>query len=106
MLDTLNSTFISLHTGDPGTTGASEATGGSYARVASTLDAASGGSKTNAATAMEFAGMPAATITYFGVWTLVSGGTFLWGGALTASKTTASGDTFRFATSSLTFSVS
>lgn len=105
MLDTLDSKFISLHTGDPSTTGANEVTGGSYARVAETLDAASGGSKTNASVVMDFTGMPAATVTHFGVWSASSAGTFLWGGALAASKTTTSGDTFRFPTSSLTFSV-
>lgn len=32
MLDTLDGKYISLHTADPGTTGAGEVVGGSYAR--------------------------------------------------------------------------
>lgn len=88
--------FVSLHTGDPGTTGASEVAGGSYARVNANTSfaAASGGSKaTNAI--LDFAGMPAATITHVGIWDAASAGNFLVGGALSASKTTNAGDTFR-----------
>ena len=40
--------YFSLHTADPGTTGASEVTGGSYARVSAGFPAASAGSSTNA----------------------------------------------------------
>jgi len=106
MLDTLDGKYISLHTGDPSTTGANEVTGGSYARQLEALAAASGGSKTNSGAAIDFTGMPTATVTHFGVWDASSGGNFLWGGALIASKSVTSGDTFRFPTSSLTFSVS
>jgi hypothetical protein len=72
--------YLSLHTADPGTTGASEVTGGSYARQAITFGSASAGvqSSTNSQT---FAGMPSESggCPYAGVWTLASGGTYLGG---------------------------
>jgi hypothetical protein len=96
--------YLSLHTGDPGLTGASEATGGSYARQACAFDAAASKATQNAA-AESFTGMPAATITHVGLWDAVSAGNFLWGGALAASKTTNSGDTFTIADSDLDVSL-
>ena len=42
--------YISLHTADPGETGASECTGGSYARQAGSFGAASGGASISPAT--------------------------------------------------------
>lgn len=86
--------FISLHTADPGETGANEVAGGSYARQQAAFGAAAGGATDNNAN-IDFATMPAATITHVGVWDAVSGGNFLWGGPLNASKTTAAGDTLR-----------
>jgi len=69
--------FISLHTADPGTTGASEATGGSpaYARkqtvwTGSSDDGAVAGSQ------VEF-DLPAGTYTHVGIWSLVTGGDFI-----------------------------
>jgi hypothetical protein len=89
--------YVSLHTGDPGTTGASEVAGGSYARQLAAFAAASGGSKaTNAI--IDFAGMPAVGgggVTHAGFWDAVSGGNFLSGGPLAASKVVNAGDTFR-----------
>lgn len=95
--------YVSLHTGDPGTTGASECTGGSYARQSASgkFGAATGGQKQNSG-AIAFAGMPAATVTHFGVWDAVSGGNFIWGGALSASKVVGAGDTVNFATAQIT----
>lgn len=92
--------YVSLHTGDPGSNGASEATGGSYARQAVTLDAASSKASQNGG-AVSFTGMPAATITHVGLWDAASSGNFLMGGSLSASKTTNSGDTFQFPTGDL-----
>lgn len=92
--------YISLHTADPGETGASEVTGGSYARQAVNTttgwDAASGGATANAA-AISFASMPAVTVTHVGIWDALTVGNNLWGGALTVSKVLNSGDTFEFA---------
>lgn len=89
------SVFISLHTADPGTTGANEVAGGSYARQAENFAAASGGQLSNASN-LDFADMPACTLTYFGVWSLVSAGTFKGGGPLAASTPVIASQTARF----------
>jgi len=95
--------YISLHTADPGETGASELAGGSYARQSGGFGNASGGTVSNTAN-IDFTGMPAGTITHVGVWsssTATATTNFVWGGALTASKAVNSGDTFRLATGNL-----
>lgn len=85
---------ISLHTADPGITGASEVAGGSYARKPPTFSAAAAGSKASSAD-IDFTVMPACTVTHVGIWDALSGGNFLQGGALAASKVVNAGDTFR-----------
>lgn len=88
--------YVSLHTADPGTTGASEVAGGSYARqLANTSFAAAGSGVKSSNAIVDFASMPAATVTHVGIWDALTTGNFLVGGALAASKTTNSGDTFR-----------
>lgn len=94
----------SLHTADPGTTGASEATGGSYARQAPGFGAAAANLVENAAN-VDYAGMPAATITHVGYWDAASAGNFLCGGPLAASKVVSAGETFRFPTGDLEISI-
>jgi hypothetical protein len=77
MLDFLNAAdFMSLHTGDPGTTGTNESTGGSpaYARKALTWSAASGGSK--AISNSPVFDVPASTISYVGMWDSSTSGTY------------------------------
>lgn len=99
--------YVSLHTADPGETGASEATGGSYARQAGSFGAAAAGEVSNTAI-IDFTGMPSATITHVGIWsssTATASANFMWGGALTASKSTNSGDTFRIAVGDLDISL-
>lgn len=96
--------YLSLHTADPGETGSNEATGGSYARQSAAWNSASSGSATNSGT-VTFSAMPAGTWTHFGIWDASSTGNFLWGGSLTASKTTASGDEVRFAAGAVTVSL-
>ena len=76
--------YISLHTGDPGSTGANEVAGGSYARQQTAFSAAASKAVTNTAAAV-FNGMPAAIVTHVGVWS--GAGVFLRGGALDASLT-------------------
>lgn len=94
--------YVSLHTGDPGKTGASEVSGGSYARVAVTTvsgwSAISNGTGTqrkvtNAGT-ITFPAPTGAwgTATYFGIWDASTTGNFLAGGALGGSQVIASGD--------------
>lgn len=85
-------TWISLHTGDPGTTGASEAAGGSYARVrvfrdGSTSpywDTPASGAMVNQGAITFPAGGDGDDITHFGIWDASSAGNFLRGGALDA----------------------
>ena len=79
--------YISLHTADPGTTGASEVTGGSYARVAATWNAPSGGSVTNS-NALSINLPASTTAAYFGIWSAITVGNYYIGGALTPSVTT------------------
>lgn len=87
--------YVSLHTADPGEDGSNEVSGGSYARQASGgFSAASSGATDNDAN-IDFAVMPAETITHVGIWDASSAGNFLIGGALSAQKTTNAGDTFR-----------
>lgn len=78
---------ISLHTGDPGTTGANEVVVGTdadYVRKSATFAAASGGQKSNAGAYTWTADVAATSynVTHIGVWDSASGGTFLVGGAL------------------------
>jgi hypothetical protein len=96
--------YVSLHTADPGLTGANEVSGGSYARQSFTFDAASSKASQNAA-AISFTAMPAVTVTHVGVWDASTNGNFLIGGALTAQKTTNAGDTFQFPDSDLDLAI-
>ncbi len=86
MLDALGAVavYASLHTGDPGTTGASEVTGGSpaYARKAITWNAAASGNLDNNANPT-FDVPASTTVTHFGLWSASSGGTFYAGGDIT-----------------------
>ena len=92
--------YLSLHTADPGTTGASEVSGGSYARQQVALDPAAAKRTSNTA-AESFTDMPAATVTHVGLWTASSAGTFILGGALTSSQSVAAGNTFTIAAGDL-----
>lgn len=78
-------TQLSLHTADPGTTGANEATGGSpaYARKTTTVTAAGG---VGTSTQVTF-DVPAATYTHFGCW---NGATFVGGNPLATSQVVSS----------------
>ncbi|KDE14267.1 hypothetical protein [Rhodococcus aetherivorans] len=73
---------LSLHTADPGTTGGSEASGGSYARKTTTwTPGASDGSV--AGSEVEF-DVPAGTFTHIGCWN-TAGTTFLWSQSITSA---------------------
>jgi len=91
--------YVSLHTADPGETGANEVTGGAYARQSGAFGAAAAGAVANTAT-IDFTTMPAVTVTHVGIWddsTATATTNFVWGGALTASKSVGAGSTFRIA---------
>jgi hypothetical protein len=83
MLDALagQALFASLHTADPGTSGANEVSGGGYARQSITWFAASAGNLDN--NANPTFSVPAGTVSWFGLWTASSGGTLLATGDLT-----------------------
>lgn len=78
--------YASIHSADPGGTGANEMTGGSYARVALSWGAASGG---DAVTGQATVNIPSgAHPTHFGLWSASTAGTFRGGGALSADPGT------------------
>jgi hypothetical protein len=98
--------YVSLHTADPGNTGASEVSGGAYARQGPTTFANAGANPTVASNSSIIT-YPAATaawgaIGFFGVWDAATGGNFRGSGAVTTPKLVNSGDTARFAANSLT----
>lgn len=77
-------TWISAHTADPSTTGANEVAGGSYARQQTTWGSASSGDRVGSQVAIP---IPAATsVTHWGLWSALSGGTFKGGFALGATE--------------------
>ncbi len=78
-----NARWISLHTADPGTTGASEVAGSTRAQT--TYPAPVGGATTGSPAAVQ---VPAGgTYTHWGSWDASSGGNFQTGGALPAPET-------------------
>ena len=96
--------YAGLFTSDPTDAGSgTEVSGGSYARKAITFAAPSNGVTTNSAAACEFDQATGSwgTITHFGIFDASTSGNLLYHGALTTSKTIASGDVFKFATSSV-----
>ena len=92
--------YVSLHTADPGDTGASEVTGGSYIRKVATFDVAASGATANSGN-ITWTGMPAVTVTHVACWDAESSGNCLWSGALTAQKVLNSGDSFQINTGDL-----
>lgn len=66
MLDALDIASLSLHTGFPGSTGANEVTGGSYARQSCTFAAAAAGARTlSSAVGVD---VPAGDVAWAGLW--------------------------------------
>lgn len=107
----LSDVYVSIHTGDPGTAGASNDTTnnvtGSANRVAissaafSSVGSASGGGFeiTNTGTVQlttNAVNVTPVTVTHFGLWDAQSGGNFLASGALTTGVDVQSGDTVQF----------
>lgn len=94
-------TYVKLHTGDPGAAGATAASA-ETTRPAITWSAASAGSKSASAT-LEWASWSAGTetISHISIWDASTAGNFLWSGALTASKTVNNGDTLQITSLSL-----
>jgi hypothetical protein len=94
-------THVSLHNGDPSTTGANELTGGSpaYARKAVTWGTAASGLRANITTALDFDIPAGTTVFHFGFWSAITTGTFygyfpVGGFAVEAATFAASTDVF------------
>lgn len=69
--------YLSLHSASPGTTGANELSGGSYARQVIQFAAASGGQKASS-DSQSYSGLSGPpTVGWVGVWTALTAGTFL-----------------------------
>ena len=107
--------YISLHSADPGLTGASELSGNGYARVAVSPVAGSWSAPATNGGVREIANaaaitFPAATgsnwaaATHFGIWDAATTGNFKRGAALSASRTVLVGDTATFAIGALVIS--
>lgn len=73
--------YISLHTADPGETGANEVTGGSYARQQVAFGAAASGTLSNSGN-IDYTSMPATTVVGWAAWDAVSAGNCFWTGWL------------------------
>src|SRR5690554_2482354 len=83
-------THMSVHTGDPGSTGASEVTGGSYARVAQSYGSPTAGAGDLSAAAV-FDVPEGVTVTHWGAW---DGSNFLFGEALEQAQSFATAGTY------------
>lgn len=64
---------ISLHTGDPGSTGTNEVSGGSYARKPTTWSSGSSGTLSGSQVEID---VPAGAYVYAGIWSAATGGVF------------------------------
>ena len=101
--------YVSLHSSDPGATGAGEITAGvnTYARQTATAAFKTANAKAVDSTAdLTWTNMPSVTVSHVGIWTAETAGTFLGGGALSASKAVSAGDTFKIASGSFDVSLS
>lgn len=87
--------YISLHSADPGDTGASEVA--ISRKETATGDWATASFKSSATVSpFEYSSMPAVTVTHIGLWDAATGGNFLWNGELAVAKTVPAGETLRF----------
>ena len=96
--------YVALFTSDPTDAGSgTECTGGAYVRQSATFAAPSDGASSISAD-VEFPQATGAwgTITHFGIFDASSSGNLLYHGALTASKTIATGDVLKITSSNLT----
>lgn len=96
--------FVSLHGVDPGDEGIGEVTGGGYARQLVRLRRMGPGMAANENT-IEYDRMPAAQVSYFGVWDAREGGNFLTGGGLLVSQSVRAGQALRWRESELVLRV-
>ena len=99
---------LALHTANPDEDGlGAELSGTGYSRSAITFNAASEGTATGPVSAIEFTNSGGTNwdpVTHFGLWDASTGGSLLYYGQLTTSKTIAPGDTLRFTAGSISIS--
>ena len=97
-------TWCKLHTADPGASGATAASA-ETTRKQFTWSAASGGSKSIAATLPQWASWSAGTetISHISVWDASTAGNFLYSFALTTSKQVTNGDTLNLTAHTISF---
>lgn len=96
--------YVALFTSDPTDAGTgTECSGGAYVRQSATFAAPSDGASSISAD-VEFPQATGAwgTISHFGIFDASSSGNLLYHGALTASKTIATGDVLKITSSNLT----
>lgn len=97
--------YLSVHSADPGTTGASEISGGTYARQSETWGTPGSGSVAN--TNSISVPIPASTTAaYVGHWTAATAGTYGVGAPLSSSVTFNTAGTLTFAAGADTISIS
>lgn len=94
--------YVSMHTADPGSTGANECTGSGYARQAITFAAAASKSAANNSTTSNTLSGALGPVTHFGIWDASTAGNFLYGGSVNTPPTFASGDIAAVASGALT----
>lgn len=99
-----SNTYMKLHTGDPGSAGASNASAETTRKIL-TWSAASAGSKAITTTLPTWATWSAGseTITHVSVWDALTSGNFLYSFALTASKAVSNNDTFNITSHTIAF---
>lgn len=99
---TFGTTFVKLHTADPGAAGATVAAAGDTTRKAATMASASGGSKAMTGTAGPWTNAATTeTITHLSLWSASTAGTFNASAALTASQAWVATNTFTLSSLSI-----
>ena len=105
----LTTCYVSLHTADPGNTGAAEIVGGAYARQGPVAFTNVGANPTiahnTAIVTFPTASAAWGLLTFFGLWNAASAGTIEASGAISPSVTINSGDQARFVAGALTVTV-
>jgi hypothetical protein len=102
--------YLSLHTDDPGTTGANEVIVAGYVRQISTglWAAGAGGVFVNNAIIGQFDGQgggATALVKYAGLWSAATGGVFVMGGLLTDFKSIGPSDSINFEAGNVTLTL-
>jgi hypothetical protein len=94
--------YVGLHTADPTDAGTgTEVSGGSYARTTVAFSVTNDTASNSATVTFPTAGANWGTVTHIGVWDASDEGNLLFHGALSASKTIETNDTFQISSGNL-----